>query len=191
MKIVIIASIAGKEYLIENYKIISELCKKNGNEVFDDYIFKHRRDILRKSSITILKEIHNNMILKIKQCDFMIVESTQSSLSVGRYVGVSLQYHKPILVLYTDHPPRALIADPTRLITLKKYSLDDKKDLKEKLEHFFKQAEKKIFIYRFNVMLSHEINNYLLYKANENSISKSDYVRKLIVSDMNKNTTKE
>lgn len=191
MKIVFIASLAGKEYLIENYRIISDLCKKNGNEIFDDYVFKHKQMILRKSNIAVLQKIHNSMVLKIKLCDLMIVESTQSSLSVGRYIGIALQYHKPILVLYTDHPPRALIADTTRLITLKKYYKNDKNGLKEKLEHFFIQAKKKIFIYRFNIMLSHEINNYLLFKIDENNISKADYIRELIISDMNKNTTLE
>lgn len=189
MKIVFIASIAGKELLEENYRMISDLCREKGNEVFDDYIFKHTPELLAKSSIISLKKNYHKITAKIKQCDFMIVESTQSSLGVGRYIGVALHFHKPILVLYTKYPPRTLLGDPTRLITIKKYLPNNKKGLEEKLEQFSKQAEKKIFTYRFNLMLSHEMNNYLLYKSKENGMSKADYIRNLVDADMNSKST--
>ena len=36
MKLVFVASIAGKEKLDESYEMISNICKKKGHNVFDD-----------------------------------------------------------------------------------------------------------------------------------------------------------
>lgn len=191
MKIVFIASIAGKEHLEENYHMISDLCQKNGHDVYDDYTFKHTPAILAKSSISNLKRNYKKITAKIKACDIVIAETTQSSTGVGRYIGVALQYHKPVLVLYTTYPPRALLADPTRLITIKKYNPHSIKVLEAKLHQFFIQAENKLYTYRFNIMLSNEINEYLHDKSKENNVSKADYLRNLIVNDMAANTEED
>ena len=119
MKMVFIASIAGKETLETNYSLINKLCKKLGHKIFDDYIFEQSPEILSSSSFSKHKENYKKITSEIKDSDVMIAESTQSSLGVGRLISIALQLHKPILVLYSKYPPRTLVVDPTRLIILR------------------------------------------------------------------------
>lgn len=183
MKLVFVASLAGKESLNQSYKKIVSICRDLNHEVFDDYVTQHTQDALERASVNNLKETYKKITAEIKASDAVIAETTQSSLGVGRYIGTALQYHKPILVLYRNYLPRTLVFDPTRLITIKKYSIEDEKRLKEILQKFATTAEKKKLTYRFNFMIDKNMNNYLEFKSKKEGISKADYMRKLISSD--------
>jgi len=184
MKIVFVASLAGKKQLENNYKLITTLCRQHNLKVFDDYVFKYDEEYLAKRNINSLKKNYKRITYEIKKSDALIAEVTQSSLGVGRFISIALEYHKPILLLYSKYIPRAFVYDPTRLISLKKYSLSKPKDLEYKIINFIQTVNKKKLIYRFNLMITKEMDEYLATESKRENLSKADYLRKLISEKM-------
>jgi hypothetical protein len=52
------------------------------------------------------------------------------------------------------------------------------------MKPFFTDIKKKKLLYRFNLMLSREMNIFLGQRSREHGVSKADYVRTLIFKDM-------
>lgn len=188
MRIVFVASLAGKKQLEENYRQIVVLCRQHNHKIFDDYVFKYDAEYLTKGNINSLKRNYKNISYEIKKADVLIAEVTQSSLGVGRFISIALEYHKPILLLYSRYIPRAFVYDPTRLITLRKYSLSNPKELEHKIIKFLQIAVKKRLTYRFNLMLTKEMEEYLTTTISRENLSKADYIRKLISEKMEKDS---
>jgi len=73
-----------------------------------------------------------------------------------------------------------LLSEKNRLLTLKKYSIANKKTLLHDLKLFLEKTQKKILKYRFNMMIDQSLNDLLSQEANRLHISKANYVRQLI-----------
>ena len=52
------------------------------------------------------------------------------------------------------------------------------------LAGFFKTVAKQRLLYRFNFMMSREMDGFVREKAKNNGMSKADYIRTLILQDM-------
>lgn len=63
MKLVFVASLAGKESLNQSYKKIVSICRDLNHEVFDDYVTQHTQDALEKASAFLMstKNISPNL----------------------------------------------------------------------------------------------------------------------------------
>jgi TPP-dependent 2-oxoacid decarboxylase len=186
MKIVFVASLAGRKQLEENYRLIAALCRRHNHKVFDDYVFKYDVEYLAKGNIISLKRNYKKISYEIKKADALIAEVTQSSLGVGRFISLALEYRKPVLLLYSRYIPRAFVYDPTRLISLKKYFLSKPRELERKIINFIQKVNKKKLTYRFNLMLTKEMNEYLTVASSHKNLSKADYLRNLISEKMKK-----
>jgi len=70
---------------------------------------------------------------------------------------------------------------------LKKYSLKNKDDLKQKIEAFLELASKRKLKNRFNLMIDDETLNFLSNESAKQNQSKADFIRNLIRDSMEKN----
>lgn len=75
------------------------------------------------------------------------------------------------------------------MITFVKYTEKAMEEMETILKPFFTDIKKKRLLYRFNLMLSREMNIFLGHRSREHGVSKADYVRQLIVRDLG--TTEE
>ncbi len=120
---------------------------------------------------------------EIKKADALVVEASESNFNIGRFITLALQQHKPTLLLQKAPGENPLLIGTSRLVSIKQYQ-DIENDIRKHLELFFKIAKKQRLTYRFNIMLSKDINNYVMDKAQSQGMSKADYIRELIVHDM-------
>jgi len=121
---------------------------------------------------------------EIKKADGIIVESSMTNFDLGRLLTLSLLQHKPVLLLQMKGHERDLELGESRLVTKKAYNPTDEKDIEKSVSKFIKIIEKQRLSYRFNLMLSRDINTYLMDQAQVKGISKADYIRTLIHHDM-------
>src|SRR3989344_4339732 len=180
MKIYFHCSLIGKEQYIKEYNAIVRILQNLKHEVFADHIFKknHRR-LSQKSENEIYEDVKRKKNL-IKSCNAIVIESTYPSIGVGYIIAYALEQHKSVLVLYQQSPHAMLLSEKNRLLTLKKYSIANKKTLLHDLRLFLEKTQKKILKYRFNMMIDQSLNDLLSQEANRLHISKANYVRQLI-----------
>lgn len=160
-----------------NETIVS-FCTSQGHKVFDATIDE-------KSTPDDVKKKINDLIAEIKQTDAIIFEVTQPSFNQGRYLTLALQNHKSILLLYRDNLSSEFVStEQSRLISTYEYQKNDTISLENGIKEFIKLVKKQRLLYRFNLMISKDLNSYLMDKSREQGVSKADYLRNLIVQDM-------
>ncbi len=129
-----------------------------------------------KDAATLTKEI--------KKADALVVEATESNFELGRFITLALQQHKPVLMLQNENKIVPLLLGSSRLVSLETYKAGNKKEMDQILSGFFKTVAKQRLLYRFNFMMSREMDAFVRDKAKENGMSKADYIRTLIMTDM-------
>ncbi|MBP9690496.1 hypothetical protein KBD81_00285 [Candidatus Woesebacteria bacterium] len=125
-----------------------------------------------------------NTTRAIKKADAIVVEATTTTFDMGRLMTLAIFQHKPVLILQRKGAGLDIELGANRLVNNKTYSEDKLPDLDRKLEDFMKAVQKQRLTYRFNLMLSRDINGYLMEQSTEKGISKADYIRSLIIQDM-------
>lgn len=155
---------------------LQAFCQSNKHQLFDATLSTNAAAVIRQKVI----ETTNEM----KQTDGIIFEASQPDFNLGKYLTLAIQFHKPILLLYQSQLPTEFITEQSRLISTKEYSLDNLDQLSVTLRDFTKLMNQQRLLYRFNLMISKDLNSYLMDKAREKSVSKADYIRQLIVNDM-------
>lgn len=158
-------------------KLYKEICKKieDSKNILYDGTFPHDTGAHEDHASQLTKEI--------KKADALIVEATQSNFNLGRLITLALQQHKPVLMLQKEVNSTPIVIGSSRLVNVKSYK-NTSEDLDNLLKDFIKVAKKQRLTYRFNLMLSRDIDIYLNDKAHEFAISKADYIRELISKDM-------
>lgn len=123
-------------------------------------------------------------IREIKKTDGLVVEASSPTFDMGRIMTLAIFQHKPLLILQKKGAKVPLELGANRLVNTKTYLPEKGAELERKVEDFIKAIHKQKLTYRFNLMLSRDINAYLMEQAAEKGISKADYIRSLIVQDM-------
>ncbi len=170
MKIVFIAPNGGK--IKPEYKKIIDLCKKNDHQVEEYYKILTGKELRVRTPL---------IAETIKKAESVICEVSNITAETSRFISLALQFHIPTLFLYKKENNEMQAFETSRFLTFKQYS---DQTLDKKLAEFFKQIEKQRLLYRFNLMLSHELGQYVLDKSKAKRISKADYIRQLIINDM-------
>ena len=124
------------------------------------------------------------LMKEIKKADACVVEATYPTFELGRFITFALQQHKPALMLQEETKISPLVLGESRLVTSGTYALSKKTQLQEVLAQFFKLVAKQRLLYRFNFMMSREMNRFVMEKSREEGISKADYIRTLILQEM-------
>ncbi len=123
-------------------------------------------------------------VREVKKTDGVVVEATHANFDMGRMMTLAIFQHKPILLLQQKGAGSDIELGANRLVNTKSYQAEKPAELERKLEDFVKGMKRQKLTYRFNLMLSRDINGYLLEQSAEKGISKADYIRSLIVQDM-------
>ncbi len=122
---------------------------------------------------------------EIKKSDALVVEGSTTNFDLGRLMTLAIFQHKPLLILQEKGKEQDVELGANRLVNNKTYTLKKSADFEKKIEDFIKAVKKQRLTYRFNLMLSRDINSYLMDQATDKGISKADYIRSLIIQDMN------
>lgn len=160
--------------------VIHHLLEK-GHHVESDHIINTTEDQIRLETKKKRIAFHTHLVKKIRSCDFMIVEASFPSISVGYEISVALHLGKPVLILYSEGDPPALLAhhEDEKLIC-EKYSNDTVKGI---LDDFLGYVEGKQDA-RFTFFITPDINQFLDVVSRKQKVPKSVYLRKLIEKEM-------
>jgi hypothetical protein len=156
----------------EKHNFIVDAIEEAKHKVWQNILASDQK---RKSTIDIAK-----LMNEIKKSDAVVIESTESNFEMGRFTTLALLQHKPVLMLQKDKYVAPLVLGESRLVTQTSYIPGDAKEMKNILANFFKVVAKQRLLYRFNFMMSREMNAFVGEKAQESGVSKADYIRSLI-----------
>jgi len=187
MNVYFTASIVGKKDFLKNYLIIIDILKKKGYTVQSDHIVNVTESQIhmktREERLTFHKKLEN----WVQHCDFMVVESSFPSISVGYEISIALQYRKPVLILYSVGDPPSLFGyHSDEKIVSEKYMLDTVEDIIDEFIMFVKEAADT----RFTFFITPQIAAYLDKVSVREKTPKSVYLRKMIESHIKEHPLK-
>lgn len=187
MKAYFTASIAAKDQYLQLYKKIIDHLKSKRISVISEHITDSTETKIRMSTKEDRIEFHNKLEKWIKSCDFMIVEASFPSISVGYEISLALRVGKPVLILYSEGDPPSLLAHhKDDKLVCEKYTASNVGVI---LDEFITYIQGKHDL-RFTFFITPEIVSYLDHVSKEDKIPKSVYLRQLIEKDMEERNEK-
>jgi hypothetical protein len=183
MNVYFSASISAKEQFMSQYKSIVDYLKLSRHNVFSDHIFDSTESSIRNTSPKERINFHEQIENWIRSCDFMVVEASHPSVSVGYEIFLALRVDKPVLILYTKEAPSLLAHNKNDRVVCMKYTPEE---IPEIIEDFITQLPSKNEL-RFTFTMTSKITYYLNQLSKQINIPKSIYLRQLIERDMEKN----
>lgn len=187
MKVFFTASQRGKKQFGAVYKRIQSYTQKQKFTLLEDDIFTeeptHLYKALESGDHKVQIDFYHKKINTIKEADICIFEVSTHSLSIGFVIQKALEFNKPTIVLYMKgYVPHFLSGVENEKILLKEYEANS---LEEKLQESLKEAldlrEK-----RFNFFISPNLLSYLESASKNEGITKSTFIRNLILAHKKK-----
>ncbi len=189
MKIFFTASQRGKKQFGTLYTKIHDLVTKSGYVTLQDDILSDAPEDLYKALESgdhkTQTDFYNKKIDMIQKSDMCIFETSTHSLSIGFIIQKALEFNKPTIVLYIkDHKPLFFSGVDNEKLILQEY---DEKNLETQLSSAIQDAlhlrEK-----RFNFFISPSLLSYLEQSSKKEGITKSTFIRNLILAHKKKNS---
>ncbi len=175
MKILMLTPFTESSDITKDTKSLVEFCEKKG----------HRTAIVSTATpATDDDEGTISISNEIKNADAVVISPSVSGIELGGCISLALQHRKSTLLLYTKSKPQSVLFSSSHLINPVKWDATAEKNLEEIMKPFFSDTRKKKLLYRFNLMLSREMNLFLGKRSREYGVSKADFVRQLITHDM-------
>lgn len=174
------ASIAGKKHYLDCYQYLISVLKRKSEKVICEHIMDTKLSQVRLETKDERLSFHKKLEKWIGSCDFVVVETTFPSISVGYEISLALQLGKPVLMLYCDgYPPSLLAQSNNDQLVCERY---DKNNLSDVINDFINYISS-TFDTRFTFFITPDIAKYLEKKARKERMPKSVYLRKLIEKD--------
>ncbi len=170
-----------------NILFLSTNTNKSYNEPVLSQIRKLKYDVMDASfndSIADKAAAIAKATREIKRSDAIIIEGTETNFDLGRLLTLTVLQHKPVLIFQLRGKGEHLELGSNRLVVYKKYIPENMEEIGKNIESFSGIVDQQRLTYRFNLMLSKNINEYLMTSAQKRGISKADYIRNLIFTDM-------
>ncbi|OGG01650.1 hypothetical protein A2W14_07170 [Candidatus Gottesmanbacteria bacterium RBG_16_37_8] len=181
MTVYFTASIAGKKHYLANYQKIIELLEKKGCQVISDHIIKSTEQEVRLETKEERLKFQKKLEVWIASSDFMVVETSFPSISVGYEISLAQHLNKPILILYSEGTPPTLLAhNMDEKVVCEKYSSETLQSLIADFINYVQGAADS----RFTFFISSKIASHLEKISRKEKIPKSVYLRQLIEKDM-------
>ena len=183
MKIYFTAPIKGIEDVEKNIRNIHEIIRKLGYTHVDNIINRLDQgnsfyEKLDKGGANTHSTYFEETINKIKEADINIFECSIPSLGVGFQIEKSLDYNKPTIVLYfKKNTPHFLTGTQNDKLFLKEYSVENLNQVVKDAIEEAKHATDK----RFNFFISPSLLSYLEEESKRFDMTKSAFIRKLIL----------
>ncbi len=181
MKIYFTASVSAKHKLITEYLNVINYLKSLGHEVENDHIIRASEQQIKTSSKEAVLGFHSKMESFIKNCDFVVADTSYPSVSVGYEISLALRVGKPVLVFYgAGGAPSLLSYYKDEKLVSEQYTYQS---YKETIDTFIRFIESKSDL-RFTFFITPEIALFLDEIVKKEKTPKSVYIRKLIEHDM-------
>lgn len=177
------ASIAGKKHYLKHYLAIIDYLKSKGITVLSDHIIKAEEATISLETKAERLAFHKKLESWIDNADFMIVEATFPSISVGYEISLAVHKGKPVLALYSQgDPPSLIFNNEEDKIVCEKYTEHNLHEIINDFINYVRGGSDT----RFTFFVSSDITSYLSKMAKKNKVPKSVYLRYLIQQDMRK-----
>lgn len=165
----------------EYYTIIVSFLKKKGHDVIADQILQKTRNTVHHQSPEERKKYFEKVEHWLTECDAVIAEVTNQSVSVGYEISRAQHLKKPILILFHDtNAPSLLQFQPDESVICETYNT---RTIDSILEEFLEYAGETQDT-RFTFFIKPSLTAHLEKKARELHTTKSGYLRGLITKDM-------
>jgi len=175
------ASIVGKKYHLDNYLRIISLLQKKGVVVAAEHIIDTTEEQIHFESKEKRIEIQKKLENWIMESDFVVVEASFPSISVGYEIALAINRGKPVLVLYSEgDPPSLIIHNEEAKLIVEKYTSTNLSELIDDFINYYRGESDT----RFTFFITSKIASYLEKQAKKNKVPKSVYLRYLINQDM-------
>jgi len=189
MKVFFTASPKGRKYFEHYYKrIYASLAQQGLVHIDDEIVALSSKELYRQMEKRGKKksgDLYKSNLKKVKNADIVFFEASFPSLSVGYMINESLHLNKPTVVLYLeDNPPYFLEGNKEEKLIIRRYR---ENDLDSIIKKTVAEAKKRTDR-RFNFFISPNLLNYLNRQSKKEGVTKSTFIRNLIVHHMNKNT---
>jgi hypothetical protein len=182
MKVFFATPFRSKSQLQPYYDLIEDTLKKLTPQVIVAN-FEDGKKLLKQIDMHSLKDdesLHYEIVEKgMLWADLIVAEVTSSELLLGYQIQKALVLKKKILGISLNENLTHKINDPNFI-----GKIYTKENLKEILNEFLIQNNTYELNIRFNMFLSKTLLTYITIKSKELNISKSDFIRSLIESDM-------
>ncbi len=187
MKIYFAASVRGYSFYAKEYTAVEKALKSIKSTLtsasYEKEEIKKFYNNLEEGGLRAQNEYFNRTIEIIKSSDINIFECSSPSLGIGFQVERSLEYNKPTIVLYLKgHMPHFFAGTDNEKIMLKEYTVETAQEV---IESCIEEA-KHIADKRFNFFISPSLLTYLEGAAKKSGITKSTFIRSLILEHMKK-----
>lgn len=191
MKVFFAGSYQQDPIFLQNYKKIYEEIGKLGYQHIDDEAVNLTYEEFVKKmegGKDKYNEHFKNKIKAIQGADICIFEVSHHSLGVGFAIEKALELNKPTIILYykTNIPYFLSGVDDEKLIVLEYSEKTIKKVIKDALDNARERRDK-----RFNFFISPKLLDYLEKASTDESVTKSKFIRNLIVKKMRQVTKKD
>ena len=177
MNVYFTASIVGKKSYLSNYLRIIELLRAKKFTVQSEHIIDVTEPEIRLKSREERLKFQKKLENWIQHADFMVVEASFPSISVGYEISLALQYRKPVLILYSVGDPPSLFGyHSDEKIVCEKYTMDTIEETIDEFVSYVRGASDT----RFTFFITPQIAAYLEKVSIKEKMPKSVYLRKLI-----------
>lgn len=186
MKVFFGVPFGGTRQFGEYYKKIYADIEKLGYENVNDDVFRISYDDFMKQvnkGRDVLVDNYHRKLDGIKAADICIFEGSFPSLGMGFLMQKALEDNKPVIILYySSNVPLFMSGVEDEKLFVASYSDKNiKKVLRDSLEQAKERRDK-----RFNFFISPKLLEYLEKMSKEEGITKSKFIRNLILEHMHK-----
>lgn len=190
MKVFFTASQKGKGYFEQYYKRIVEETEIMGFLILKDDIIDAKEEEyyhrLKNGGKEESNKLYHNKLKALQEADVCVFETTVPSFCVGYLVAKSLELNKPTIILYfKENTPYFLLGVNNEKLISRNYN---DSNLNKILEEAYKTAGQ-LRDKRFNFFITPDLLNYLDKTSRTSNVTKSMFIRKLILDHRQKHTT--
>jgi hypothetical protein len=184
MKIFFTCSQTGREYA-QNFQQIMQAIVKNKNQpellATEDLSYLKVAENL-KAKGTNPKYLHAESVRRaIFESDGIVIDNTVSSFRLGHEATLAMLKNKPVLVLSQNVNYEDLMN--FKNFHAAKYDPKDSRKLQFIIDDFLEKVRVESLSIRFNLFISESDKEYLGKTSKEESLTMSEYLRKLVKED--------
>jgi len=156
------------------------------NKMISDKVLKWVKMGVRDMNVAplkIKKENYIESLESVKKADFVVMEVSGHSMSMGYLISKALEMNKPVIALHKqEHAPNFIKGISDLKLIICEY---DEKNVDEILEKSLKTATGLIDV-RFNFFVNSKILNYLDWVSQKRMVPRSVFLRNLIEHEIKK-----
>lgn len=189
MKVFFTASQRGKKQFGKYYEIIAREIRKLGYDLIQDDLLTTKTQEFYRQFGNQAKQIqyYREELEKIQDAEINVFECSFHSLSIGFIIEKSLEFNKPtILFFHEQYEPLFLKGIIEEKLFVKKYN---DKTLSQEVKKVLDEA-KTMRDKRFNFFISPKLLAYLEDTSNKMGVTKSRFIRDLILHHKKDNESK-